>query len=447
MASQNLPEQTKEEMVTLLENIIKSSTSLQKDIEDILKEVKEIKLLFHSAQSQTSISKDTHDGITDVDVKDNENSTKVRENQDSITGSQSKSLSLNNVRSKMEDQDQKIHKVSEGITEETTAQAICNSEATNVTDEKENTSDKENNLRNIFSLSWLYTNTRNEEEKSIDKQSHPEGSVSGKTHQIQDINMVVMEKIDDQIRIHRVVCIALFTKNGIECSKDSLPVKLEEFKNSFESCLKQLQNQKVQLEETFNAFKEENKHLMEHVQGFSKLSKPDHSDVTTTKTIGESKSSRFDYWWKLWKRQKVESQLYCPNSSCLVRSVTDELLAMLTTQMNTHELKLKMKICKSVEEIKKDVPLILICLQSSRLGTDVSNATKGIQIGPNVAVLILHHADIHALPTQSSREILTAPEYKSLNTIVDMGFLSEKGIYDCTMNDKARKDLTSFLQQ
>jgi hypothetical protein len=68
-------------------------------------------------------------------------------------------------------------------------------------------------------------------------------------------------------------------------------------------------------------------------------------------------------------------------------------------------------------------------------------------VSSNVSVLIFHHKDIHALPNQSSELVLTGPVFKDLGGIFDIAFLSEKGIYDCTMNQESAVGIETFLTE
>lgn len=67
-------------------------------------------------------------------------------------------------------------------------------------------------------------------------------------------------------------------------------------------------------------------------------------------------------------------------------------------------------------------------------------------ISSNMSLLIFHHKDIHALPYQLSDRVLTGPEFKTLGGIFDLGFLPEKGIYDCEMNQNAANGLVKFVR-
>nr|XP_022333946.1 TATA element modulatory factor-like [Crassostrea virginica]XP_022333947.1 TATA element modulatory factor-like [Crassostrea virginica]XP_022333948.1 TATA element modulatory factor-like [Crassostrea virginica] len=77
-------------------------------------------------------------------------------------------------------------------------------------------------------------------------------------------------------------------------------------------------------------------------------------------------------------------------------------------------------------------PLLVVCVNVSRIGADAKEALKGIPKGSNkdVALLVFHHKEAHALPSQTSDKILTGSDFNHLGTIIDLAFLSQKGIYN-----------------
>lgn len=92
-------------------------------------------------------------------------------------------------------------------------------------------------------------------------------------------------------------------------------------------------------------------------------------------------------------------------------------------------------------------PTVVFCISISRLGSDVQEALKGISVSSDVAIIIFHHKEAHALPSQSSEKILTGSEYKQLGSIIDMAVLSSKGIYNCDMNNLGFTKLVSFAKR
>ena len=64
-----------------------------------------------------------------------------------------------------------------------------------------------------------------------------------------------------------------------------------------------------------------------------------------------------------------------------------------------------------------------------------------------MAVLIFHHKDVHALPSQASERVLTGPELRNLGGIFDLAFLSGKGMYVCDMNRVNFISLINFIKR
>ncbi|KAL3883615.1 hypothetical protein ACJMK2_029860 [Sinanodonta woodiana] len=136
-------------------------------------------------------------------------------------------------------------------------------------------------------------------------------------------------------------------------------------------------------------------------------------------------------------------QLYCAQKTDLTDYVIRELETNLRRQ---HGMKLQMQMCLNVSSIQSCIPLIVICLSSSRLGVDMSAAVSGLPTGPNTAVLIFHHKKPHALPTEPSNAVLKEDEFKNIGIIIDVAFFENMGLYDCDMNTRAYKSLISFIK-
>ncbi|XP_056021772.1 colicin-E1-like isoform X2 [Ostrea edulis] len=95
-------------------------------------------------------------------------------------------------------------------------------------------------------------------------------------------------------------------------------------------------------------------------------------------------------------------------------------------------------------------PLLAICVNVSRIGADAKEALKGVvKVGnqKDVVLLVFHHKEAHALPSQSSDRLLTGAEFSNLGTIIDLAFLSQRGIYECDMNMMGIERIVSFLLQ
>lgn len=148
------------------------------------------------------------------------------------------------------------------------------------------------------------------------------------------------------------------------------------------------------------------------------------------------------------KRKKIlQVQLYSQTRGSLLTEISDGLQALLKSKINSSSTEVEFIKCFQPNEIETDKPVLNICINTSRLGTDTLSALCGVTVSPSMALLVVHHKDKHALPNQSSDRVLTGTEFSSLGGIFDLAFLSEKGIYDCEMNDHTITDLINFISK
>ncbi|XP_053389396.1 serologically defined colon cancer antigen 8 homolog [Mercenaria mercenaria] len=148
---------------------------------------------------------------------------------------------------------------------------------------------------------------------------------------------------------------------------------------------------------------------------------------------------------KLKNRAFIQVQLYSQTSGDLITAIEEELMALLKSRMNNNNNELEFIKCVSPNNIQADKPLLLLCINASRLGTDVSNVLQGIHITSKMAVLVFHHKDVHALPSQASDRVLSGPQFRGIGGIFDMAFLSGKGIYSSEMNDNSIINVMNFI--
>ncbi|CAC5407923.1 unnamed protein product [Mytilus coruscus] len=92
---------------------------------------------------------------------------------------------------------------------------------------------------------------------------------------------------------------------------------------------------------------------------------------------------------------------------------------------------------------KKNTPLLVVLYNLSRIADDVKGALYGIEANSDVALVVLHSKDIK----KPSEKILTEPDFKKLGIIVDMNFLSAKGIISDDVTDKAIHQLVGFINK
>ncbi|XP_067682093.1 uncharacterized protein [Haliotis asinina] len=143
------------------------------------------------------------------------------------------------------------------------------------------------------------------------------------------------------------------------------------------------------------------------------------------------------------KLQKVYVYLYSPQRE-QIPPVSD-ITSRIGEELLQRDIELIPETIEETPVPEQARPAILLCVNVSRLGTDVSNALKDVRASEDVAVVVLHHKDIHVLPKLSSEKSLTGSEFQELGAIVDMAFWKEKGLHQCDINQTAIMKLADFL--
>lgn len=143
-------------------------------------------------------------------------------------------------------------------------------------------------------------------------------------------------------------------------------------------------------------------------------------------------------------QRKVSVALHCASQQTLL-DASAELSRMLTCHMEALGIEVRVGPCSDPLNHPITSPLIVLCINASRLGTDVQQAVQHVRCDQSVAVVVLHHKEYHALPSQPSEKILVGSQYRQLGAIVDIAFLKVKGMYTCDMNEKALERLTAFV--
>ena len=75
----------------------------------------------------------------------------------------------------------------------------------------------------------------------------------------------------------------------------------------------------------------------------------------------------------------VPVQLFYHRKDDLMTLVVNELSSMLRTQMQTKGIQLNIVGCDNTSNIEPDKPILVLCINSSRLGTDATTAIEGVQ--------------------------------------------------------------------
>ncbi|XP_033752469.1 WEB family protein At4g27595, chloroplastic-like [Pecten maximus] len=213
----------------------------------------------------------------------------------------------------------------------------------------------------------------------------------------------------------------------------SCVAKLESARNEQDTQNQKLRSEKRTLEKDKNQYKSENMQL--------------HQEMTRkTRQIQqlEDEVASLKHQLHMVKQKKVSVSLYCGSQATLTEA-SDELKRMLGFHWEALGIEATVDQCLDPRTHPASTPLIVLCINASRLGTDVSNALQHINCEPSVAVVILHHKEMHALPSQPSDKLLVGAQYRQIGAIVDIAFLKAKGMYACDMNERALDKLTNFI--
>ncbi|VDI11095.1 Hypothetical predicted protein [Mytilus galloprovincialis] len=149
--------------------------------------------------------------------------------------------------------------------------------------------------------------------------------------------------------------------------------------------------------------------------------------------------------WVAKKHSTVHIQMYAAVNKELCDKMMTELENMLSMQFELNDSIIEIEKYKDPPPDSR-VPLIVICINASRLGTDVNQALSHVNRSRTIAVVVLHHKEYHALPRQPSEKMLIGSDYKHIGAIVDIAYLTTKGVYPCDMNEKSLDRLVNFIK-
>ncbi|XP_021378703.1 trichohyalin-like isoform X2 [Mizuhopecten yessoensis] len=93
-------------------------------------------------------------------------------------------------------------------------------------------------------------------------------------------------------------------------------------------------------------------------------------------------------------------------------------------------------------------PLVVLCLNMSRIGTNIQDTLKGIKVDKDMIVLVLHHTSKENLSSLTPTSLrVTGSELRQLGGIIDMAFDSNNGLYACDLNTTAIEKLAIILKK
>ncbi|XP_056023027.1 uncharacterized protein LOC125652271 isoform X4 [Ostrea edulis] len=147
------------------------------------------------------------------------------------------------------------------------------------------------------------------------------------------------------------------------------------------------------------------------------------------------------------RKKPVQVYMYAPSmNERISTAVRSELKEILTQHLGAiKDRKLDIMSTHDAKMVPVHKPLIVLCINASRLGTDVEQALQNVTCSRSVVVAVIHHKEIHALPPQASEKLLYGDKFRDLRAIVDIAFLTTRGMYACDMNNRALERLTDFI--
>lgn len=212
---------------------------------------------------------------------------------------------------------------------------------------------------------------------------------------------------------------------------------------------------KEQYEKSIQRLEDENKHYKEKLKScqseFDKLSaKLAEKDRINNNLV--SRRLEIEEKCKQLERdleQRSRKEIGVGFHTTVAPSMSSLILGGLTSRLTDRLAGEKVDLVRQTYSGGPDVnfPLLVVCVNVSRIGADAKEALKGIPKAKDVALLVFHHKEAHALPSQTSDKILTGADFSGLGSIIDLAFLSQRGIYECDMNNVGIERVASFLLQ
>lgn len=229
----------------------------------------------------------------------------------------------------------------------------------------------------------------------------------------------------------------------------NLKLELEQCKTELERC-KRLNYRRHQFNPEVERLEKENKELHNEVTRLKRDldTYRDYHAVRNERDRLKHENAMLSNELTMLKQKKQKTvivQMFSAVNQKLCQLVEGELFAMLATHLETMSVNIQREPCLHPQEHHDNVPLIVLCVNASRLGTDVQQALSNVTYNSSVVVAILHHKEIHALPSQASEKLLIGQDYKKLGLIVDIAFLTHKGMYPCEMNNRSIERLCQFI--
>ncbi|KAL4237642.1 hypothetical protein ACF0H5_002356 [Mactra antiquata] len=137
-------------------------------------------------------------------------------------------------------------------------------------------------------------------------------------------------------------------------------------------------------------------------------------------------------------RSRVRVQVY--NCRDNVKKFVEDLLKQVNEELDVLYI-------THASEISQTSPLLVICFNTSGLGTVADNAIREISALRSAVLLVFHHKESHALPSQHSDKRLVGDRFSSLYGIFDIACVTGKGVYPHDMNTQAVSKVKQYIEQ
>ncbi|KAL4237643.1 hypothetical protein ACF0H5_002357 [Mactra antiquata] len=156
-------------------------------------------------------------------------------------------------------------------------------------------------------------------------------------------------------------------------------------------------------------------------------------DIYNTRDVYETKPEA-----KQRIRSRARVQVY--NCRDNVKKFVEDLLKQVNEELDVLYI-------THASEISLTSPLLVICFNTSRLGTVADNAIREISAPRSAVLLVFHHKESHALPSQHSDKRLVGDKFSSLYGIYDIACVTGKGVYPHDMNTQAVSKVKQYIEQ
>ncbi|XP_021378738.1 uncharacterized protein LOC110466519 isoform X3 [Mizuhopecten yessoensis] len=131
----------------------------------------------------------------------------------------------------------------------------------------------------------------------------------------------------------------------------------------------------------------------------------------------------------------------------MVDMVTKELTRQLGERLDSKSFDFSIVLSETPTDVSNG-PLFVLCLNMSRVGTNIQDALEGTEGGRDVYVLVLHHTNKDNLSTLTPTSLrVTGSEIRQLGGIIDLAFSSNSGLYECDLNITAIGKIATVLKK